>query len=146
MAVPHSSFHLYNQFVTLKDSIFSSSLLLYYFSPHFSPSFLTLQYSASSSLSRGFATSVSLLLLLSRLFNPFLSIQLPILLRGSHYIHPPFLPFCTTYSFSLYVCPREKFVPIRVLFCCIRQLNEEATVTWKMACLYLPTNVFCLLI
>ena len=65
----------------------------------------------------------------------------PHLFSGSHYLGP-FFPSATL---TLFLCTsahvRNSF---RFDLCSLafRQLNEEATVTWKMASLYLPTNVF----
>lgn len=131
MAVPHSSFHLYNEFVTLKDSIIFSSLLFYYYSPHSLPSSLSLQ-DPLSSLSQSIALSVCFFPQLPRLLNPFPSIQLPILFRGSRYIGP----FFPSAPLTLFLCTsvrvRNSF---RFALCSpvYRQMNEESTVTWKMA-------------
>jgi len=100
--------------------------MFYYFPPHVLPSFLTLQ-DTFSSLSQSFAFSVSLFPLFSRLFNPFVSIQNPILFSRLP-LPRPFLRFYTTYSFSLYFCPCEKFFPIRALFPCI------SSAEWRSNC------------
>jgi len=114
--------------------------MFYYFPPYVLPSFLTLQ-DTFSSLSQSFAFSVSLLPLFSRLFNPFLSIQNPILFRGSHYLGP----FFASAPLTLFLCTSahvRNFSRFALCSLAFHQLNEEATVTWKMASLYLPTNVF----